>query len=167
MKLLIISGGQTGADRGGLDAAIEMQVDHDGWCPKGRLAEDGVIPPQYKLRETESREYKVRTKRNVDWANVTVIFTDGALNGGSKLTYDYCVSKAIPVVIVGLRNWDGKTIFEIASWLSGQLQHHAAANKFETFIINVAGSRASKSPHIQFDVKQIMVEVICKLLQGG
>ena len=40
----IISGGQTGADRGGLDAAIHCQRPHGGWCPKGRKAEDGIIP---------------------------------------------------------------------------------------------------------------------------
>ena len=40
----IVSGGQTGADRGGLDAAILLGVPHGGWCPKGRKSEDGVIP---------------------------------------------------------------------------------------------------------------------------
>ena len=38
----IISGGQTGADRGGLDAAIACNIPHGGWCPKGRKAEDGI-----------------------------------------------------------------------------------------------------------------------------
>jgi len=42
----IVSGGQTGADRGGLDAAIYCDVPHGGWCPKGRKAEDGRIPAQ-------------------------------------------------------------------------------------------------------------------------
>ena len=37
----IVSGGQTGADRAGLDFAIEHGIPHGGWCPKGRLAEDG------------------------------------------------------------------------------------------------------------------------------
>ncbi|MFB3114968.1 MAG: YpsA SLOG family protein, partial [Nitrospirales bacterium] len=37
----LISGGQTGADRGGLDAAIHCDLPHGGWCPKGRKAEDG------------------------------------------------------------------------------------------------------------------------------
>jgi len=39
----IISGGQTGADRAALDAAIRYEVKHSGWCPKGRKAEDGGI----------------------------------------------------------------------------------------------------------------------------
>jgi hypothetical protein len=40
----VISGGQTGADRGGLDAALELGIACGGCCPKGRKAEDGVIP---------------------------------------------------------------------------------------------------------------------------
>ena len=50
----IISGGQTGADRGGLDVAIRHGIPHGGWCPKGRKAEDGVIPDNYLLEETSS-----------------------------------------------------------------------------------------------------------------
>ena len=54
----IISGGQTGVDRGALDAAIAWGVEHGGWCPKGRLAEDGRIPACYTLQETDSSDYR-------------------------------------------------------------------------------------------------------------
>jgi len=43
-SLKIIPGGQTGADRAGLDWAIQHGVPHGGWRPKGRKAEDGPIP---------------------------------------------------------------------------------------------------------------------------
>ena len=43
----IISGGQTGVDRAALDAAIAAGIPHGGWCPRGRLAEDGRIPERY------------------------------------------------------------------------------------------------------------------------
>lgn len=82
----IISGGQTGADRGGLDAAIEMGIPHGGWCPKGRRAEDGPVPKRYRLRETESRDYPARTERNVLEADGTVVFSLGRLDRGSALT---------------------------------------------------------------------------------
>jgi hypothetical protein len=36
----IIPGGQTGADRAALDAAIELGIPHGGWIPKGRITED-------------------------------------------------------------------------------------------------------------------------------
>jgi len=41
----LLSGAQTGADRAALDWAIFHDIPHGGWCPKGRKAEDGVIPP--------------------------------------------------------------------------------------------------------------------------
>jgi len=60
----IISGGQTGADRGGLDAAIYCEMPHGGWCPKERKAEDGVIPAKYYLKEMLADTYLPRTKAN-------------------------------------------------------------------------------------------------------
>ncbi|HLZ07124.1 MAG TPA: putative molybdenum carrier protein, partial [Chloroflexota bacterium] len=53
----VISGGQTGADRGGLEAAIELGIPHGGFCPKGRKSEDGPIPEKYQLEETPSPSY--------------------------------------------------------------------------------------------------------------
>ena len=47
----IVSGGQTGADRAGLDAAIECDVEYGGWLPKGRTAEDGILPARYKTMQ--------------------------------------------------------------------------------------------------------------------
>jgi len=40
----IISGTQTGADRVGIDAAIESGIEYGGWVPKVRKAEDGIAP---------------------------------------------------------------------------------------------------------------------------
>ena len=35
------SRGQTGVDRAALDWAIAHGIEHGGWCPAGRRAEDG------------------------------------------------------------------------------------------------------------------------------
>ena len=59
----IISGGQTGADRAALDFAIAHDIPHGGWCPKGRLAEDGLIPARYQLTEMRSAAYPARTEK--------------------------------------------------------------------------------------------------------
>ena len=45
----VISGGQTGADRAGLDFAIETDLEHGGYVPRGRKAEDGRIDDRYNL----------------------------------------------------------------------------------------------------------------------
>lgn len=57
----IVSGAQTGVDRAALDAAIELGVESGGWCPEGRLAEDGVIPDMYPVRELPGSGYRQRT----------------------------------------------------------------------------------------------------------
>ena len=77
----IVSGGQTGADRGGLEAALYCDIPHGGWCPKGHKAEDGRIPDKYTLRAMETDDYVVRTEANVVDSDATVIFTKKTLRG--------------------------------------------------------------------------------------
>ena len=48
----IISGGQTGVDQAALRAAIASGILIDGWCPPGRICEDGVISEEFPLKET-------------------------------------------------------------------------------------------------------------------
>jgi Circularly permutated YpsA SLOG family len=60
----IIPGGQTGADRAGLDFAVEVGLAHGGYVPKGRKAEDGRIHERYRLVEPATNSYPERTKRN-------------------------------------------------------------------------------------------------------
>ena len=62
----IVSGGQTGADRAALDFAIKHGIPHGGWCPKGRLAEDGSLDLRYQMQETPSQGYVQRTEWNVN-----------------------------------------------------------------------------------------------------
>ena len=69
----IISGGQMGVDRAGLDVALDLGLAVGGWCPKGRRAEDGQIPDRYPLVETLERNYPVRTRRNVEDSDGTLI----------------------------------------------------------------------------------------------
>lgn len=83
----IVSGAQTGADRAALDFAISHGIPHGGWCPKGRRAEDGRIPPRYAVIETPSRDYAQRTRWNVRDSDATLIISRSAtLTGGSGYT---------------------------------------------------------------------------------
>ena len=83
----IVSGGQTGADRAALDWAIAHGIEHGGWCPRGRRAEDGRIARQYRLRETPSHAYAQRTRWNVRDSDGTLIISRSPeLSGGSGYT---------------------------------------------------------------------------------
>ena len=93
----VVSGGQTGVDRAGLDAAIFHNIPHGGWCPEGRRAEDGRIPDDYCLKETESRNYTVRTKQNVIDSDGTLILFEDSLSRGTGLTAKFARQNTRPL----------------------------------------------------------------------
>ena len=94
---IIISGGQTGAVRAALDAGLEANFPICGFCPAGRMAEDGVIDKKYPLWELPIGGYRQRAKKNVECSDGTIIFYDTILQGGSKLTEEFCVKAGFNV----------------------------------------------------------------------
>src|SRR6516225_901027 len=99
-RIKIISGGQTGVDRAALDFAIRHGLEHGGWCPKGRKAEDGAIPRRYHLQETDSPEYAERTVKNILAADATLIIVrEEPLTGGTALTFELAEKHGRPVLV--------------------------------------------------------------------
>ena len=96
----IVSGGQTGVDRAALDVAMAMGIGHGGWCPAGRLSEDGTVPSRYELRETDSSDYPARTEQNVIDSDATLILYEGRLKGGTLLTRRICRRLKRPHLVV-------------------------------------------------------------------
>lgn len=136
----IISGGQTGADRGGLNAAIALRISHGGWCPKGRRAEDGKVPKLYRLRETSAANYQSRTRWNVLEADGTVIFSNGPLAAGSALTARVARDAGKPYLHLDVKRLGRAQIVE---------QFRAWITRSGVQVLNVAGSRESLTPGIQ------------------
>ncbi len=135
-QIKIIAGGQTGVDRAALDFAIQHGLEHGGWCPRGRLAEDGVIPPTYKLRETNSAEYEERTEKNVLDSDATLIVArERELSGGTAFTKTCAEQHGRPLLVVCQR--DGVSIGAAA------LSNFLKQNKVRT--LNVAGPRESQA----------------------
>jgi hypothetical protein len=146
----IVSGGQTGADRGGLDAAIELGLDHGGHCPRGRRAEDGVIPARYRLVETESREYAVRTARNVRDSDATLLVTRGTPTGGSALTADLARRQGKPLLHLDLDAAGPAAAGRLRGWLADTGAE----------VLNVAGPRESGCPGIAAAVRALLVDAL-------
>ena len=97
--LKIVSGGQTGVDRVALDFAIEHGIKHGGWCPRGRIAQDGIISSCYHLRETRSASYPERTHRNILDSDATLIFAEKyPLTRGTRLTADLAKKEGRPLL---------------------------------------------------------------------
>lgn len=134
----VISGGQSGVDRAALDVALELGITCGGWCPRGRRAEDGVIPARYPLIETTSPSYPERTGRNVESSDATLVIVRGRPRRGSgtALTVGLTRRHGKPWLIV---DPDGVgEVDAVLAWL--------AANRVRT--LNVAGPRESESPGI-------------------
>jgi hypothetical protein len=147
----IVSGGQTGADIAGIDAAIELGVPHGGWLPKGRLTEDGPLPEKYQLQEMPTASYPKRTAQNVIDSDGTVIFTHGALTGGSKLTRKQALKHGKPLLHLELSaTMKGNVVQTLRTFIEEN----------DIQVLNVAGSRGSRDPALYGKVFKIMVEVI-------
>ena len=147
----IISGGQTGVDRAGLDAALELGIPISGYCPKGRKAEDGIISDKYPLTETESAGYSKRTKLNVIKSDATIIFTRAKPYGGTKLTITLAKKHKKPFLVVYLNKKNRSK--EIAAWIKNK--------KINT--LNIAGPRESKNPGVYDEAKKALLAVIAEL----
>jgi len=142
--LKIVSGGQTGADRAALDWAVLRGVPHGGWCPLGRLAEDGAIHRIYRLVETPTAAYLQRTEWNVRDADATVIFSVAkVLTGGSLATMEFARHQRKP----HLHLHPPRTPEEMAARLVEFILHHRIK------VLNVAGPAAKKEPEVALLVR--------------
>jgi hypothetical protein len=145
----IVSGGQTGVDTAALDVAIALSLPHGGWCPKGRLREDGIIPMQYHLQETPTNEYSERTKLNIRDSDATLIFLprDKVITDGTILTIEEAKAKGKPHLIID--SFEPQQVIIIRDWLK--------INKIK--ILNIAGARESQSLGIYSECYQFLKRV--------
>jgi hypothetical protein len=133
----VVSGGQTGVDRGALEVAIELGLPYGGWVPQGGYAEDQPEPPGLLsaypgLQETPSAEPAQRTRWNVRDSDATLVVSDGSVSRGTALAIAvaYELSRFLLVVRPG-------DVEAVRAFL-GRLPDDA--------VLNVAGPRASEWP---------------------
>jgi Circularly permutated YpsA SLOG family len=151
-EITIVSGGQTGADRAALDFAIDHHIPHSGWCPRGRPAEDGAIPPLYRLKETPSRKYAQRTEWNVRDSDATVVFSVAPNPaGGTALTL--AVAHRLGKPFLHLCR-DAASVDESAARLRSFLDKHQVER------LNIAGPRASQEPEVAAFVRSVLQAAI-------
>lgn len=135
----IISGGQTGADIAGLQAAKKLGLSTGGTMPKGFRTEEGNKPNYkqlYNVVENEYFSYVYRTEENVLNSDGTLIF--GTVNSaGTKLTVRLCNVHNKPFYIV---TYPEKSLHKlnVYDWV----EH----SKIKT--LNIAGNRENSNPGI-------------------
>lgn len=151
----IVSGGQQGADRGALQAAIYLDLGWGGWAPAGWRSEDGEIPLIYRdrMKCTTSSDYGMRTRLNVQDSDGTLILSFAEkLTGGSEFTLKTCerTNKSHLHLVLPER---GRTKIPdevragVLEWIE----------KARISVLNVAGPRESKQPGIQQAVRDALV----------
>lgn len=140
----IVSGGQTGVDRAALDVALELNIPCSGWCPKGRIAEDGSIPDRYPLIESPSAAYEERTEWNVRDSDGTLILATFPPTGGTAYTLYLIEMRGKPFIAVDLDRVAGDEEVLLAE--AGRVAAWIEEEGIE--VLNVAGPRESKQPGI-------------------
>ena len=115
------------------------------------MAENGVIPEYYKLRETPELDYLQRTEWNVKDSDATVIISLASqLSGGSLATKELAAAFDKPCIhLSGLQD-----ALENSALLVVFLRRHHVNT------LNVAGPRASGEPNLGAFIQEIFSELL-------
>ncbi len=143
----LVSGGLSGAELTAMDFAAGQGIPHGGWCPRARAGEDGYAQKKYNLKETPSSGYLQRTEWNVRGSDGTVIFSIGdELTGASARVKEFTQAYGKPCLHLKRDHPPATQAQHLLAFLH---QHHIQT-------LNVAGSSASKEPHIGEFVKEVL-----------
>ena len=155
----IVSGGQTGADQGALEAALEVGFKYGGWVPKGRKTENGPLDAKFdQMTEMSSADYLKRTEQNVIDSDATVVFTHGEPTGGTKRTVEFARKHKKPCCVFDLDERDPDD--PPSSWLFDEVVYLCWLCRKDEIVLNCAGPRESKSPGTQAEVVNLVRRLI-------
>ena len=150
----VISGGQTGADLGGLLAARELGFETGGTAPKGWLTETGPekdLLRSFGLVECEQKGFPARTRRNVETASATLL-VGPYRTGGSRLTYQVAQELKKPLFLLPFPSSADADHDRCWHWLE----------RYSVQVLNVAGNRESQSPGIGAFTRDFLVSALRK-----
>lgn len=143
------SGGQSGADRGAMDAALACGIVVSGWCPAGGWAEDFPDPPGVRslypqMVETPSRDVAQRTEWNIRDSTCCIVLNtqDRGASPGTDVGYGFYGKYSVPyfeIVVDGPVSVD-EQVERARSWL---LDLDSA-----DVVLGFGGPRASEYPGI-------------------
>jgi hypothetical protein len=134
-KFKIVSGGQTGVDRAALDVALKHHVKCGGWCPAGRIDEEGKIPDRYPLKDLKKGGNEERTEQNVRDSDGTIIIYFHELSGGTAHTVDCCIQDRQPHRLIDAAKYSPE---DAATLMVAFVVDH------DVEVLNIAGPRASQ-----------------------
>lgn len=160
----IISGGQTGADRGGLLAAHDLGLDRGGMAPAGWRAEDGQIPAWFRtgMMQSGAEGYPVRTRANVEGSGGTLILSFGPLAAESGSMLTSLIARTVKKPLLAIQLGEG-------GWLSEFAKARVVAwlQQYDIRTLNVAGPRESREPGIQAATRTALNAILADELGFG
>ena len=160
MKFIVVSGGQTGADQGGLLGAQDIGVETGGWVPYKFLTENGsdYTLQRFGLKDSY-KGYAERTRMNVRDSNITLWFGNVGSAGGCA-TKRACIRECKPFDVV-----THMTVDEIAEVVKNYIR--IVYHEKDKFVINIAGNRESNNVGLQESTRRTVRDVLAVLLGGG
>ena len=146
----VVSGGQTGADRAALDAALRLGLPYGGWCPAGGEAEDGpgLLDRYPSLEETPSADPSVRTTWNVRDSDATLVLSLGPVDGSPGTAYTVSEAERLgrPLLVVRPSQTEA-----VRGWLAALP---------DGCTLNVAGPRESEEPGLYDASYALLLDVL-------
>lgn len=129
-----------------------MDITHGGWVPKDRLAENGVIPAKYQLRETSSTGQTDHMERNVLESDATLIISRGELTGGALISQKRAILSGRPCLHIDLYMTPVlQAVSIISSWIR--------LNRIE--VLNVTGQKVDPNSIIYQDTINLLEKALC------
>ncbi len=146
----LISGGQTGADSCIIEVGKRLGIPTGGLVPRGWQTEQGPKPALQDLGFTESNstDYAVRTRQNVEQSDATLIFAINPDSDGTRLTVDHAKKIGKPFLVVN--PFEPKAAETVGPWLQAT----------QPAVLNVAGNRESKAPGIAGRAEKVLYAVL-------
>lgn len=141
----IISGGQTGVDLAALDTAIKHGFAYGGYCPKGRINENGKIDSKYSqlleitgIFKDEKANYDERTKLNINISDAVLILVPkiplpARIKDGTVLTIEEAQKQKKPYLMIDLSEPISENEKLILNWIREE----------SPAILDIAGPRES------------------------
>jgi len=149
----IISGGKPGVELAALDAAIRLEIPHEGWCYQNRKTDGGVLPKHYNVKEIDNPSYFERLEKNIIDSDGTVVLTYGQMPVGSKAVNKLAENHNKPLLNINLGEQSlDHTVSLIRKWMT----------KHEIDTIYFTGSKTGRdhSTKIYDEIIQV-IEGIC------
>lgn len=161
---VVMSGGQSGADRGAMDAALACGTTVKGWCPAGGWAEDypdppGVLELYPQMLETPLSDVAQRTEWNIRDSTCCIVFNTRAKGAsrGTDIGYAFYEKYSTPhfeIVIDGEEPIDDQ-VERACDWL------HSLND--DAIVVSIGGPRASEYEGIYDIAFHAVQSILAKL----